>query len=127
MAVFYIFVRVNGRMYLSKVQACSAAAAEHMALDRGVCGIHEYGCDACTAYGEEAMFYDGFGGMCLHADPVSFEALCELIDENNARIQRRDAAQEKKWKKQREVEHLRAHLDKAEQELREAENALANA
>ena len=43
MKSFYIIARVDGMDYLTKVSAETALSAEHMILDAGICGKHEFG------------------------------------------------------------------------------------
>lgn len=120
MKSFYIIARVAGKDYLSKVSAETVLSAEHMILDAGICGKHEYGCDACMAYGANAMKTDTFIGAALHAEPVS---LCDLMEKNNARIKAKDDAENAYILKQKMVEEIRRQMEIAEKELIEAKKA----
>lgn len=127
MKVFYIIARVNNQDYLTKVIAESAYRAEHIILDEGICGKHEYGCDACMAYDADAMKTDSFIGAALGAQPISFDGLMQKIDENNARIKARDAAEERINLQQKRIKELQKQMEEAEAALEEARKALAAA
>lgn len=123
MKSFYIIARVKGMDYLTKVSAETALSAEHMILDAGICGKHEYGCDACMAYDANAMKTDAFIGAALHAEPVSLCELIEKIEKNNDRIKAKDDAENAYILKQRMVEEIRRQMEIAEKELIEAKKA----
>ncbi|MGN0773571.1 MAG: hypothetical protein ACI4MP_07250 [Candidatus Ventricola sp.] len=123
MKSFYIIARVHGTQYITKVSAETALMAEHMILDEGICGKHEYGCDACMAYDVNAMKTDAFIGAALHAEPVSLCELMEKIEKNNARIKAKDDAENAYILKQKMVEEIRRQMEIAEKELIEAKKA----
>ena len=124
---FYIIARVKGIEYITKVSASSACMAEHMALDAGICGKHEYGCDACMAYDAEAMKTDAFIGAALYAEPVSIEELIQRIEQNNSRIRAKDAAEEEYNDQQKRVAEIKKQLEEAEKALAAARKAFAAA
>lgn len=123
MKSFYIIARVKGMDYLTKVSAETAISAEHMILDAGICGKHEFGCDACMAYDANAMKTDAFIGAALHAEPVILCELMEKIEKNNARIKAKDDAENAYILKQKMVEEIRRQMEIAEKELIEAKKA----
>lgn len=123
MKSFYIIARVKEMDYLTKVSAETELSAEHMVLDAGICGKHEYGCDACMAYGANAMKTDAFIGAALHAEPISLCELMEKIEENNKRIKAKDEAENAYILKQKMVEEIRRQMEIAEKELIEAKKA----
>ena len=125
MTKFYIIARVNGKEYMTKVLADSANQAEHMALDRGIRGVHEYGCDACMAYDAEMMKTDTFIGAALWAEPVSVNDLMEIIDVNNERIMKRDAAEHRKNEIHKEILKLKSQLADLGKEYDEMRKILA--
>lgn len=123
MKSFYIIARVKEMDYLTKVSAETALSAEHMILDAGICGKHEFGCDACMAYDANAMKTDAFIGAALYAEPVSLCELMEKIEENNDRIKAKDDAENAYILKQKMVEEIRRQMEIAEKELIEAKKA----
>lgn len=123
MKSFYIIARVKGMDYLTKVSAETAISAEHMILDAGICGKHEFGCDACMAYDANAMKTDAFIGAALHAEPISLCELMEKIEKNNDRIKAKDDAENAYILKQKMVEEIRRQMEIAEKELIEAKRA----
>ena len=123
MKSFYIIARVKEMDYLTKVSAETALSAEHMILDAGICGKHEFGCDACMAYDANAMKTDAFIGAALHAEPVSLCELMEKIEKNNDRIKAKDDAENAYILKQKMVEEIRRQMEIAEKELIEAKKA----
>lgn len=124
MSNFYIIAKVNANEYLTKVQADSAYEAEHMFLDRGVCGIHEYGCEACMAYDAKAMKTDAFIGAAMWAWPVSVADLMKAIDTNNERIIKKDAAEEEIRKAEKAIRMLQAQIEEQQKRIEEARAAL---
>ena len=110
---FMIIATVNNNDYLTKVHAESESAAEHMILDLSVCGRHTYGVTACMAYDSDAMKYDQFRYSAISANPVSFEALKEIIEKRNAEILEKDAAEEA--------------IKRIEKQMKELQNQLAEA
>ena len=123
MKSFYIIARVKEMDYLTKVSAETALSAEHMILDAGICGKHEFGCDACMAYDANAMKTDAFIGDALHAEPISLCELMENIEKNNDRIKAKDDAENAYILKQKMVEEIRRQMEIAEKELIEAKKA----
>lgn len=123
MKSFYIIARVKEMDYLTKVSAETALSAEHMILDAGICGKHEFGCDACMAYDANAMKTDAFIGAALHAEPISLCELIEKIEKNNDRIKAKDDAENAYILKQKMVEEIRRQMEIAEKELIEAKKA----
>lgn len=123
MKSFYIIARVKEMDYLTKVSAETALSAEHMILDAGICGKHEFGCDACMAYDANAMKTDAFIGAALHAEPISLCELMEKIEKNNDRIKAKDDAENAYILKQKMVEEIRRQMEIAEKELIEAKKA----
>lgn len=91
---YMIIAEVNGKDYLTKVIAESAGNAEHMILDLSICGKHTYGVTACMAFDSELMKTDTFVYSAIDAEPISFEALKEIIDKRNAEIKRKDEAED---------------------------------
>lgn len=124
---FYVVARVNGVEYLTKASAESACMAEHMFLDAGICGKHEYGCDACMAYDANAMKTDAFIGAALHSEPISMYELMMKIEENNNRIKAKDAAEEEYINQQKRVSEIKKQLEEAENALIAARRAFAAA
>ena len=120
---FYVVARVNGVEYLTKASAETAYMAEHMFLDAGICGKHEYGCDACMAYDEKAMKTDTFIGAALHSEPISMYELMMKIEKNNNRIKAKDDAEEEYINQQKRVAEIKKQLEEAEKALIEARKA----
>lgn len=113
MKKFMIIAKVNGIDYLTKVEAETAAGAEHKILDLSYCGKHDYGVTACMAYDADAMKTDTFICNAIHAEPVSCEALIVIIDKRNRELERLD-----------EAERRLAEIDKQMKALEEERNGL---
>lgn len=113
MTNYMIIVEINTASYLTKVNARSAMDAEHIILDKGICGKHEYSVQACQAFDAEAMKTDTFIGEALNAIPLGFSALCELIEQRNEQILRKDAAEEKVRDIEKQMRELQKQLDEA--------------
>lgn len=127
MKSFYIIAKVANAKYITKIGAETAISAEHMVLDAGICGKHEYGCEACMAYDADMMKTDTFTGAAMAAEPVSLYELMMKIEENNARIKAKDAAEEEYINQQKRVAEIKKQLEEAEKALIEARRAFAAA
>ncbi len=112
---YMVIARVNGVDYLTRIEADSDLQAEHLILDEGICGRHEYGVSACTAFNSLAMLSEYFKTVALNADRmVDLDTLLDIIDKNNDRIRRADQRE----KAQDEVEELKKRIHELEQFLK---------
>ena len=113
---YMVIARVNGVDYLTRIEADSNLQAEHIILDEGICGRHEYGVEACTAYSSVDMKTDFFITSALNADRmVAPDTLFDIIDKNNDRIRRADQRE----KASDEIEKLKKRIQELEQLLNE--------
>lgn len=113
MALFMIIATIKDSNYLTKVKAESASGAEHLILDLSICGRHTYGVTACMAFSSEDMKYDTFIFNALDAEPISFEALKEIIEQRNAEIKEKDEAEERIRKIEQSMKNLQEELKQA--------------
>ena len=107
---YMVIAQVNGRDFLTKVQANSLMGAEHIILDRGVCGKHTYGVTACTAYDESTMKYDTFYMNALNANPIDLGMLVEIIEKRNAEIIAKDEAEKRIEEIEKQMKQLQDEL-----------------
>ena len=107
---YMIIATVNDKDYLTKVNAESAYAAEHLILDLSICGHHTYGVTACMAYSDKEMNCDTFIYNALDAEPIGLDALTEIIEQRNAEIQKRDAAEDRIRDIERTMKNLQEEL-----------------
>lgn len=113
---YMVIARVNGVDYLTRVEADSNLQAEHIILDEGICGRHEYGVSACTAYNGVDMGTDFFTTVALNADRiVDLDTLFDIIDKNNDRIRRADQRETARD----EIDKLKKRIHELEQLLKE--------
>ena len=113
MKAYMIIVTVNGVDYLTKVNAESESSVEHAVLNLSVCGKHTYGVTACMAYDTNAMKYDTFVYHAIGANPVSFDALKEIIEKRNAEIREKDMAEEAVRTIEKQMKDLQKQLEEA--------------
>lgn len=113
MTYFMVIATVKNINYLTKVKAESASSAEHMILDLSICGRHTYGVTACMAYNSDVMKYSNFIFSALDSEPVSFEVLKEIIEQRNAEIREKDAAEERIREIEQTMKNLQEELVKA--------------
>lgn len=113
MKAYMIIATVNGTDYLTKVNAESESGAEHTILDLSVCGKHTYCVTACIAYDDKAMKYDTFRYSALAAEPISFEALKEIIAARKAEILEKDAAERRINEIEQSMKELQKELEQA--------------
>lgn len=113
---YMIIARVNGIDYLTRCEANNFYEAEHIILDVGTCGRHEYGVENCTAYDRDTMKSSCFIMDALKADRmVDLDTLLDIIDKNNDRIRRADQRENTRD----EVEKLKKRIHELEQLLKE--------
>lgn len=113
---YMVITRVNGIDYLTRIEADSNLQAEHIILDEGICGRHEYGVEACTAYNSVDMKTDFFITSALNVDRmVEPNTLFLIIDKNNDRIRRADQRENTRD----EIEKLKKRIHELEQLLNE--------
>ena len=108
---YMVIAQVNGRDFLTKVQANSMMGAEHVILDRGVCGKHTYGVTACTAYDESTMKYDTFYMNAIKAETIDFGMLVEIIEKRNAEIIAKDEAEKRIEEIEKQMKQLQDELE----------------
>lgn len=113
---YIVIVKIINDYYLTKVEASSQCKAEHMILDMGICGLHEYGVNEATAYNEKEMNNDTFTSMAMIANPVSLEELAKIIDANNTRIAKDEA--------EKRIRVIEKQMKKLAEELKAAKRIL---
>ena len=83
---YMVISKVDGQEYLTSIEAHSAYLAEHMILDKGIIGVHEYGVDDAQAFDAKAMKTDFFISATSHAISIDKKALFEIIERHNESI-----------------------------------------
>lgn len=111
---FMVIARVGGVDYLTKVSANRNAGAEHEVLDKGICTRYGYGVTSCIAFDADTMKTDTFIGAALGAQPIAFDDLCKIIDEVNAKLAAKDAAERRLKEIEKQIEALRAEAANCE-------------
>ena len=111
MKFYFVIAQVNGKDFLTKVQANSILDAERLILDKSVCGIHTYGVTACTAYDESTMKYETFYMNALKAELIGFEMLVDIIEKRNAEIIAKDKAEKRIKEIEKQIKHLQNELE----------------
>lgn len=132
MKKFIVFVTVKKESditYAVRIDCESAIAAEHFFLDKGICGISEYGCTNAFAVEvtKKEISTETFIGLILSSTTESIEKVCDLIEENNKEITKRDEAKRAIFKAKREKERAEKALEDARKALRDAVTALDEA
>lgn len=122
---YMIIARVDGLDYLTNVEADSMSNAEHMILDRAICGKHEYGVDAAQAFDAKAMKTDCFIGSAMSAEPISSYELFEIIERHNENIREKDAAEETIRKNEKLLTEMRSKIAEIENEIAQAKKKIA--
>lgn len=110
-----VIARVNGIDYLAKVIAQSEYGAEHLVLDKGICGKHSYGVENCVAYDEEAMKTDTFIWNALNANPIGYDDLLKTIEKRNEEIIKRDEAENRMREIEKQMKALQEEYNKAQE------------
>ena len=115
---YIVIASVANDKYMVNIEAHSLSSAEHMILDLGICGRHEYGVEGATAFDAKGMKTDTFVGMAMTAETISMEELCKIVDAQNARIKAKDEAEDK-------IHEIEKQMKKLSEELEEARRILA--
>lgn len=113
MTGFMVIATVNEIEYLTRVQAESESSAEHSILGLSRCGKHTYGVTACMAYDVDAMKYCEFRYRAINAEPISLDALKEVIESRNKEIEEQDAAEERISAIAAQIHELQKQMDEA--------------
>lgn len=122
---YMIIAKVDGRDYLTNVEANSMSAAEHIILDHGICGKHEYGVDAAQAFDAKAMKTDCFIACAMIAEPISMLDLFGVIERHNENIREKDAAEEIIRKNEKLLAEMKAKMVEIEEEIAKAKKKIA--
>lgn len=112
MTNYMVIAGVRNVNFLVKVQATSLLAAEHMILDLGICGRHDYGVSGAQAFGAEEMKTDTFIFYALDAKTITFSELKKVIEEYNEEIRQADAKEKRIDEIEKEMKKLQAELEK---------------
>ena len=115
---YFVIATVASNQYLVNIESHSLSSAEHMILDLGICGRHEYGVEGATAFDAKGMKTDTFIGMAMAAESTSMEELCRIVDAQNARIKAKDEAEAK-------IHEIEKQMKKLSEELETAKKVLA--
>lgn len=110
MKTYFVIARVNEIDYLTKVEAESESGAEHVVLKLAYTGKHTYGVTACQAFDCEMMKTECFRASAIASEPISFEALIEVIDKRNMEIEAKDRAEER-------IHEINKHMSLLQKEL----------
>ena len=105
-----VIARVDGSDYLTNVEAPSAYSAEHYIIDKGICGLHDYGVENCMAYDAEAMKTDTFIFFAMDAEPITYAKLVSKILQRNEVIQMRDEAEKRTKEIKKQIKELNEEL-----------------
>lgn len=113
-----LFVTVAGKTYMTNGETeGSLCAAEHEILDLGICGRHEYGVEACTAYSPSMMKTDTFIGGALNSIAIERDRLHEIIIARNEQIRSRDSAEDKIEELQGKIKELQDNIKIIQSEI----------
>lgn len=114
---YMVIASVANSKYLVNIEAHSLSSAEHMILDLGICGRHEYGVEGATAFDAKGMKTDTFIGMAMAAETISMEELCKIVDAQNARIKAKDEAENRVHEIEKQMKRLSEELEAARKVL----------
>lgn len=114
---YIVIAGINGKDYMVNVPATSLLNAEHIVMDRGICGRHEYTVEGCMAFGIKEMKTDCFIGMALNAKTVSLTELFEIIEKRNAQIKEKDKTEDRIKEIEKQMAQLTAELEEAKKIL----------
>lgn len=114
---YIVIATVANDKYMVNIEAHSLASAEHMVLDLGICGRHEYGVNGATAFDARGMKTDTFIAMAMTADTVSMKEFSEIVDARNAWIKAKDEAEDRICEIEKQMEKLNEELKAAKRIL----------
>ena len=114
---YIVIATVANDRYMVNIEASSLTRAEHMVLELGICGRHEYGVNGATAFDAKGMKTDTFIAMATTADTVSMEELKTIVDAQNAWIKAKDDAEDKIREIEKQMKQLTEELEAAKRIL----------
>lgn len=114
---FIVIARVADKEYLTKVEAQTLLAAEHIILNEGVCTRFGYGVDAAMAYDTKSMKTDCFIGSALSAEPISHIDLVDIIHRHNENLKEKVAAADNIERIEKQMKQLAEELEAAKKIL----------
>lgn len=113
---YMVIAKVNGTDYLTKVEADTLYDAEHVILDEAVTTRFGYGVDGAQAFCWQEMQTECFASMVLHAEPIGYGHLVEIIQDRNNKLKHMCKAFER-------AEEIKKKVRALEEELQEAKAA----
>ena len=116
---YIVIARVNKIAYMVSVEAESNYQAEHLILDMGYCGRHEYGVETAQAFDRKTMKTDCFIAMALASKTVSQVEIMDIIERNNKRIELHDLAEKRVAELEHQMKLLSKDLENAKRVLAE--------
>lgn len=114
---YIVIARVANKEYLTKVEAETLLAAEHLILDEAVCTKFGYGVDAAMAYDNKSMKTDCFIGNALSAEPISYIDLVNIIHRHNEYLKEKVAAENRIIEIEKQMKALATELEAAKATL----------
>ena len=116
---YIVIADINKTSYMVRVNAESAAGAEHKVLDLGYCGLHEYTVEAAHAFDRKTMKTDFFINLAMASVTISITELVEIIEKRNRQIETRDKAEKRVWELEKQMKQLTEELENAKRILEE--------
>ena len=114
---YIVIATVANDKYMVNIEANSLSSAEHMVMDLGICGRHEYGVAGATAFDAKGMKTDTFIGMAMTADTVSMKEFEKIVDAQNFKIKAKDEAEDKIRAIEKQMKQLAEELETAKRIL----------
>lgn len=108
---FIVIARVADKEYLTKVEAETLLAAEHLILNEGVCTRFGYGVDGAMAFDAKSMKTDTFIGSALSAEPISHLDLADIIHRRNEILKEKTEAADRIEKIEKQMKQLADELE----------------
>jgi hypothetical protein len=114
---YMVIASVDTKEYLVSIEASSLINAEHLILDLGICGRHEYGVEGATAFDAKGMKTDTFISWAMRAETISMEELARIVEARNARIRAQDEAENRIHEIEEQMKRLSEELEAARKVL----------
>lgn len=109
---YYVIVKLcNSYEYVLTVDAESNAGAEHIILDKGYCGIHDYTVQAAQAFALSELNTDCFTTALRFCRTTTLNEITSIINSLNLVMKEKDTKEKRKAEIEKQIKALQKELE----------------
>lgn len=110
--MFYVIVKLcNACEYVLTVEAESNVGAEHIILDKGYCGIHDYTVQAAQAFSLSELNTDCFTSALRFCRTTNMDEITKIIKNLNMFMKEKDTKEKRKAEIEKQIKALQKELE----------------